>query len=286
MSKPWINCHLWKGKSSQRKNSHVDGLTAGLMFHNHLTSILALNLWTLYVTRTRSKAISLETNNSPKNLWRNEKNIESEEIPLTDATVSGVFSPSTELHHLSPIPKCFVFFRGAYLFSFGILLIRWWCLNGFFLPRQIFLAFVSREDRLKELLFFSMIPLPGSLQVCICSLWSFTSCFCFSRVEDVTLWFWLMISSAGEKVQPPVQTRGINHKPWEDFAVFFTRNSSSKRTIFRVESMSVFQEVCFCQTRFQYQPGHFPAASLRVQYLHFRFCPWWNITQTIAPGNL
>lgn len=162
MSKPWINCHWWKGKSSQRKNCHVDGLTAGLMFHHHLTSILTLNLWTLYVARTRSKAISLKTKNSPKNLSQNEKK-------------NRIGRNSANGRHRFRCFSCFFLGGGAYLFSFGILLIRWWCLNGFFTKAHIIWNCFPGKKWLKELLKLD----DSSPSVLICCLRSFTSCFLF-----------------------------------------------------------------------------------------------------------
>lgn len=148
---------LVEGKIITEKKLPCQWPCGGCMFHRHLTSILALNLWTLYVTRTRSKAISVKIKNSPENLSRNEKN--RIERNSTDGRHRlRCFSPSMELHHLSPIPKCFVFFGGLTCF----LLEFYWYVGDVltdFLPR------LHGKTGWRSC-WNSMIPLPGSLQVC------------------------------------------------------------------------------------------------------------------------
>ena len=185
---------LVEGKIITEKKLPCQWPCGGCMFHRHLTSILALNLWTLYVTRTRSKAISLKIKKLARKPITKRKKSNRKKFHWRTPPFEVFFT----INGTSPFithTKVFCFFRGAYLFSFGILLIRWWCLNGFFTK-------ASWEDRLKKLLKLDDSSPWITASVLICCLSSFASSCCFSSGEDVTLRFyseWSVISSAGEK---------------------------------------------------------------------------------------
>ena len=117
--------------------------------------------------------------------------------PMTKRKKKRIERNSTDGRHRFRCFSCF-FLGGAYLFSFGILLIRWWCLSGFFTKAHIIWNCFPGKKWLKELLKLD----DSSPSVLICCLRSFASSCCFSSGEDVTLRFyseWSVISSAGEK---------------------------------------------------------------------------------------